>query len=550
MTAIVAVLNKHAVSVAADSAATISSSNNQKVFNTANKLFTLSKYHPISVAIYNNSELVGIPWEIIVKEYRKHLGEKAFHSLKEYADDLFRFMHDRHYFVTPENQRLHLFSVMMNFMGEAIFSVRGNNLSITGSALTVGIEQLLDQIIADMNGFDSYPTYDTFDEDSFGNFLKTEIDNVLSSLSSELNVVLKRAKVVNTFYLLFTKKIPLQLLYKKYQHFPSLLTFSGIVFTGFGDSEIFPSLYSYRVQYVIDGKLSVVNESSISINTNDDVFIQPFAQADVMATLIDGIAPVVKEIYFKGLADPIKNLLKDISNQVRPVNRKLSDNIDKFISIDLQRMPGTCPLPSCHLGPELKHPLYQRRKQMEEINAHNNKQKLFSVSFSKESDSLPMWNYYGHDGHGLSIGFDAHQIVNQGYDLVECIYDETLTEALAGYIYDSCYLISEPEPLTIDLDIISKDSHFEYEKECRIPLRQHYGNSCITKRNQFHPIKYDLKGGVISPYVEVFVPLEAIQEIWVGPTNDIDLAVDSLRGWLNSIGMSWVKIMKSSAPLK
>lgn len=337
MTAIVAVLNKHAVSVAADSAATISSSNNQKVFNTANKLFTLSKYHPISVAIYNNSELVGIPWEIIVKEYRKHLGEKAFHSLKEYADDLFRFMHDRHYFVTPENQRLHLFSVMMNFMGEAIFSVRGNNLSITGSALTVGIEQLLDQIIADMNGFDSYPTYDTFDEDSFGNFLKTEIDNVLSSLSSELNVVLKRAKVVNTFYLLFTKKIPLQLLYKKYQHFPSLLTFSGIVFTGFGDSEIFPSLYSYRVQYVIDGKLSVVNESSISINTNDDVFIQPFAQADVMATLIDGIAPVVKEIYFKGLADPIKNLLKDISNQVRPVNRKLSDNIDKFISIDLQR---------------------------------------------------------------------------------------------------------------------------------------------------------------------------------------------------------------------
>lgn len=200
--------------------------------------------------------------------------------------------------------------------------------------------------------------------------------------------------------------------------------------------------------------------------------------------------------------------------------------------------------------PAIEHPFYQRRKQMEEINARNNKQRLFSVSFSKESDSLPMWNYYGHDGHGLSIGFDAHHIVNQGYDLVECIYDEALTEALAEYMFDSCCWISEPEPLTIDLNIISKDSHFEYEKECRIPLRQHYGNSCITKRNQFHPIKYDLKRGVISPYVEVFVPLEAIQEIWVGPTNDIDLAVDSLRGWLNSIGMSWVKIMKSSAPLK
>lgn len=200
--------------------------------------------------------------------------------------------------------------------------------------------------------------------------------------------------------------------------------------------------------------------------------------------------------------------------------------------------------------PAIEQPLYKRRKLMEEINAHQNKQKLFSVSFSKESDLLPMWNYYGHDGHGLSIGFDAHHIVNQGYDLVECIYDKALTEALAEYMYDSCYWISEPEPITIDLNMISKDSHFEYEKECRIPLRQHYGNYCITKRDQFHPIKYDIKRGVISPYVEVFVPLEAIKEIWIGPTNDIDLAEESLRGWLKSIGMSWVKINKSSAPIK
>lgn len=200
--------------------------------------------------------------------------------------------------------------------------------------------------------------------------------------------------------------------------------------------------------------------------------------------------------------------------------------------------------------PAIEHPFYKRRKEMEEKNAHKAKQNLFSVSFSKVSDSVPMWNYYGHDGHGLSIGFDAHHIVNQGYDLIECVYDKKLADVLADYIYDSCYYFSESLPITIVLDIISKDSHFEYEKECRIPLRKHYENCCITKRNQFHPIKYDIKRGVISPYVDVFVPLEAIREIWIGPTNDIDLAEDSLRGWLDSIGMSWVKIVKSSAPLK
>ena len=175
---------------------------------------------------------------------------------------------------------------------------------------------------------------------------------------------------------------------------------------------------------------------------------------------------------------------------------------------------------------------------------------MFSVSFSEESDSLPMWNCYGHEGHGLAIGFEAADIINQGYDLIKCIYDENEIEKIAQYIYDSCYWVSEPQPQTIPLSIISKDSHFEYEKECRIPLRQHYGQCCITKRNQFYPVKYDIKSGVISPYVDVFLPINAIKEIWIGPTNNIALAEDSLKGWLDSIGLKGIKIYKSSAPLR
>lgn len=200
--------------------------------------------------------------------------------------------------------------------------------------------------------------------------------------------------------------------------------------------------------------------------------------------------------------------------------------------------------------PATEHPFYKRRKEIEEYSAKKGRQRLFSVSFSREPDSLPMWNYYGHDGCGLAIGFDAHQIVNQGYDIIECIYDKALIDVLSDYIFDSCYWVSDNQPPTIALSLISKDHHFQYEQECRIPLRQHYGQCCITKRNQFHPIKYDIKKGVISPFVEVYVPIDAIREIWIGPTNDIDLAEDSLRGWLDSIGMRWVKIKKSLAPLR
>ena len=190
------------------------------------------------------------------------------------------------------------------------------------------------------------------------------------------------------------------------------------------------------------------------------------------------------------------------------------------------------------------------RKNLIERIAHQARQHLFSVSFSKVSDSLPMWNNYGHNGHGLSIGFDAKAIVNQGYDLVECIYDYEQSNKLAGYIYDSIHDAPEATSQTIELDIIAKDSHFEYEKECRIPLREHYGNFCITKREQFYPIRYDIKRGMISPFVDIYVPLDAIREIWIGPTNEPNLAKDSLQSWLESIGMNWIKIEESSAPFR
>ena len=80
MTAIVGIINKHAVAMAADSAVTI---DGQKVFNSANKLFALSKFKPVAIAFYNNMNLVNCPWEIITKEYRHHLGSRSYGTLRE-----------------------------------------------------------------------------------------------------------------------------------------------------------------------------------------------------------------------------------------------------------------------------------------------------------------------------------------------------------------------------------------------------------------------------------------------------------------------------------
>jgi hypothetical protein len=52
MTAEIAIVNKNAVALAADSAVTLRDPSTSKIYNTANKLFMLSKFEPVGIMIY------------------------------------------------------------------------------------------------------------------------------------------------------------------------------------------------------------------------------------------------------------------------------------------------------------------------------------------------------------------------------------------------------------------------------------------------------------------------------------------------------------------
>ena len=92
MTAEIAVINKSAIALAADSAVTISSGINSKIYNGAEKLFALTKYHPVGIMVYGTGSLCTVPWELIIKQYRKQLGKKCFDTLDAYADDFWKFL--------------------------------------------------------------------------------------------------------------------------------------------------------------------------------------------------------------------------------------------------------------------------------------------------------------------------------------------------------------------------------------------------------------------------------------------------------------------------
>jgi hypothetical protein len=110
MTAQVAILNKMGVALASDSALTVGG---KKVFNTTNKVFTLSKYQPVGVMVYGNANYMGVPYETVIKTFREGLGNKGFPTVNGYVAAFKRYLASRT-FKNAEMQRRNALSVAVS----------------------------------------------------------------------------------------------------------------------------------------------------------------------------------------------------------------------------------------------------------------------------------------------------------------------------------------------------------------------------------------------------------------------------------------------------
>ena len=97
MTAIVGILNRRGVAIAADSAVTRSvmkesDSPEEKVTKNGNKIVRLSDADHICVLITGNAYHLGVPWDVIVRRYRQLEGKKHSQTVEEAARSFFDFM--------------------------------------------------------------------------------------------------------------------------------------------------------------------------------------------------------------------------------------------------------------------------------------------------------------------------------------------------------------------------------------------------------------------------------------------------------------------------
>lgn len=325
MTAIVGILNKHGIAVAADSAETIG--NGIKIYNKANKIFNLSKYHPVGAAVYGSANFNDLtPWDIIFKLYREHLGKSCLPKIEKYVNDFVSFLEEKDYFSEKKELEDAFCNHILSFFNEYIIINRigqGNSIEIDLNKLPFVLKKIQKEIL-------NAPIIDSIKDITKDEFTAS-IDNALNQIKNRLvangyDFGKIESDLIEVLYLAFTRK-------------ENLHGYSGVAIFGYGQDEIYPSLYRLKIYGVVCGKLKWYVEEVCKVSNSDKGFVCPMAQQDVMMTVLKGVEPRLQQLIMNLMSQVIKQNTNQIASIVGKTNKKLGKEI---LAINVQPTIDLC----------------------------------------------------------------------------------------------------------------------------------------------------------------------------------------------------------------
>ena len=285
MTALVAILNNQAVALAADSAVTTPGPDGEgyKIYST-NKLFTLSKYHPVGIMVYSSAEVMTLPVETVIKVYRSRLGEKSFPTLEAYCESFEQFLLTDEV-VFPQDARLAQASsvvqavlvrlandIMSRALGEHPGWGRPTAREVRESAKAV-FSECCDRFEASPELPGSGPT------------VRRAIASELKEMSREFTLRFNAMYGLPLRDLKRLKELCINIIVTS----ETTGVFTGFAIAGYGHEEYVPQLKSFELELSVLGIHKVRNGPSHDVRA-DGAGIVPFAQMDMVQTFVEGKA--------------------------------------------------------------------------------------------------------------------------------------------------------------------------------------------------------------------------------------------------------------------
>jgi hypothetical protein len=305
MTAEIAVLNKSAVALAADSAVTIGRGAAAKIYNSVNKVFELHEVEPVGIMIYGRLTFMGLPIETVIKTYRKEHAQKTCETIREYKDSFIRWLGANvRYDIEDEKEAIALvcgdivervnLKVDRRVRDEILKTGKYLRSKDNPIAAAVLKEEIASAKLVDRVSYYSRKYVQNI-ETSFGK----EIDDFASMLDIDTNATTKRLFHAAVIEIIVRKKLS------------SFRT--GVVIAGFGTSEICPSLERFEMDGIIGGSLKVVENKSIDVGRRGPhADVTGFAQIDMIDRFLHGVDSEMYD-YAKGIvANSIRSTATEI----------------------------------------------------------------------------------------------------------------------------------------------------------------------------------------------------------------------------------------------
>ncbi|NWB41621.1 hypothetical protein HX815_15015 [Pseudomonas sp. E6002] len=293
MTAEIAIMNRTAVVLAADSAVTVTSwkdgRQERRYFKGANKLYELARSGPVGLMIYGSAGLQGVPWELPIKAFRESLGKEQYDNLKTYPERFFEFIQHNDKFFSDEAKD----KALVSLIGAAHFRLQ---MLVANHAGVEDIEGLAEKSNAEIE------TALTLTEEEIDALLLpdllTEAD--IANATAKTSAVL--TEEAPTSVLLFIQSDSRRYLIPRFivalvklavKEFLNFADETGVVVAGYGKEEYFPSLEVYVCYGLLGDRLIFKRNEPRVMDANSPAVIQPFATTHMIDTFRMGVAPDV-----------------------------------------------------------------------------------------------------------------------------------------------------------------------------------------------------------------------------------------------------------------
>ena len=347
MTAEIAILNRTAVALAADSVVTLSSPLGSKTYDSVEKIFELTRFSPVGLMIYNHVEFSRIPLEILARKFREVVSDEftslidvwprfrkfLFNEPCEFNDSTAQF----EALIVEELERLKM--VVLNAVIKGVAMDDKSSRPNPEQVLLRAMDEATAIASADrLDGFLDAVSLDEF-ADSYGDATDKIVEANLAPFIQQLTGVSLGEEPKSKFMeLAFT-------LVRSKRKSPA---FTGLVFAGFGRDEIFPSLHWVEIDGVYFDQLREIDEQNVDIDRHGETAaIVPFAQTDMPERFIYGIDQDFEE--------KLKTIAADLATQVMEQapdsfdqNRRVAINdaaVSRFMqSVSLQKNKSSAEL--------------------------------------------------------------------------------------------------------------------------------------------------------------------------------------------------------------